>query len=163
MQPMPRRIHVQLAAGTRGKVTAAELRRVARGVMAAQDVAPDVEVEVVLADEATVRDLNRLYRGKDEPTDVLSFAALEGEAFLAAPDEAPSLGEVVICLPVAEAQAAAAGRVVAGEVAHLLTHGLLHLLGYDHEEDEAESRRMKAREDELLASLGYAGQYAHGH
>jgi probable rRNA maturation factor len=163
MQPMPRRIHVQPAAGARGKITAAELRRVARAVLAAENVAPEVEVEVVLADEATVRDLNRLYRGSDEPTDVLSFAAMEGEAFLAAPDEAPSLGEVVICLPVAEAQASLAGRPVAGEVVHLLTHGLLHLLGYDHEEDEAQSRRMKNREDELLASLGYAGQYAHGH
>jgi probable rRNA maturation factor len=160
---MPRTVHVHLTLGSRGAIRAAELRRVARGVLAAEDVAPAVEVEVVLADEATVRELNRLYRGKDEPTDVLSFAALEGEAFQASPDEAPSLGEVVICLPVAEAQATAAGRAVAGEVAHLLIHGLLHLLGYDHEEDEAASQRMKAREDELLALLGYAGQYAHGH
>jgi probable rRNA maturation factor len=160
---MARPVHVQLTAGSRGAITAAELRRVARSVLDAEDVAPAVEVEVVLADEATVRDLNRLYRGRDEPADVLSFAAMEGEAFLSAPDEAPSLGEVVICLPVARAQASAAGRAVKGDLAHLLTHGLLHLLGYDHEEDEAESRRMKAREDELLASLGYAGQYAHGH
>ncbi len=160
---MPRKVHVQLTQGSRGVITAAELRRVTRGVLDAEDVAPAVEVEVALADEATVRDLNRLYRGRDEPADVLSFAALEGEAFLNAPDEAPSLGEIVICLPVAQAQASAAGRGVAGELAHLLTHGLLHLLGYDHEEDEAESQRMKAREDELLAALGYAGQYAHGH
>ena len=160
---MARKVHVQLAPGSRGRITAAELRRVARGVMAAEDVSAAVEVEVVLADEATVRDLNRLYRGKDEPTDVLSFAGMEGEAFMASPEEAPSLGEIVICLPVAESQAQAAGRAVTGEVAHLLTHGLLHLLGYDHEEDEAKSQRMKAREDELLASLGYAGQYAHGH
>ena len=160
---MPRKVHVQLTSGSRGRITAAELRRVARGVMAAEDVAAAVEVEVVLADETTVRELNRLYRGKDEPADVLSFAAMEGEAFTAAPDEAPSLGEVVICLPVAESQASGTGRAVVGEVAHLLTHGLLHLLGYDHEEDEAESQRMKAREDELLASLGHAGQYEHGH
>ena len=159
---MARKIHVQLMPGSRGKITAAELRRVAGSVMAAEGVAPAVEIEVVLADETTVRDLNRLYRGKDEPTDVLSFAAMEGEAFLAAPDEAPSLGEVVICLPIAKAQASDAGRAAAGEVAHLLTHGLLHLLGYDHEED-SESQRMKAREDELLLTLGYKGQYAHGH
>ncbi|HEY7465625.1 MAG TPA: rRNA maturation RNase YbeY [Dehalococcoidia bacterium] len=160
---MPRKVHVQLAAGARGKITAAELRRVARAVLAGEDVALEVEVEVVLADEATVRDLNRLYRGRDEPTDVLSFAAAEGEAFLAAPEEAPSLGEIVICLPVAEAQATAAGRPAAGEVAHLLTHGLLHLLGYDHEDDEAQSQRMQGREDELLSALGYAGLYQHGH
>jgi probable rRNA maturation factor len=158
-----RTVHVQLTRGSRGAITAAELRRIARDVLHGEDVAQAVEVEVVLADEATVRDLNRLYRGRDEPADVLSFAALEGEAFLSAPGEAPSLGEVVICLPLAQLQAADAGRPVAGELAHLLTHGLLHLMGYDHEKDEAESARMKAREDELLASLGYAGQYAHGH
>lgn len=160
---MPRNVHVQLTHGSRGAITAAELRRVARHVLDTEDVAPAVEVEVVLADEATVRELNRLYRGRDEPADVLSFAAMEGEAFLAAPDEAPSLGEVVICLPLAKAQAVEGGRAADGEIAHLLTHGLLHLLAYDHEDDEAESRRMKAREDELLASLGYAGRYAHGH
>jgi len=160
---MPRKVHVQLTAGSRGAITVAELRRVARSVLDAEDVAPAVEVEVVLADEPTVQDLNRLYRGKDEPTDVLSFAAMESEAFLAAPDEAPSLGEVVICLPIAQSQASDAGRAAPGEIAHLLTHGLLHLLGYDHEEDESESQRMKAREDELLTQLGYAGQYAHGH
>ncbi len=160
---MPRKVHVQLTRGSRGSITAFELRRVARSVLDAEDVAQPVEVEVVLADEAAIRDLNRLYRGRDEPADVLSFAAMEGEAFLNAPDEAPSLGEVVLCLPVAQAQASEAGRAVAGELAHLLTHGLLHLLGYDHEDDEAKSQRMKAREDELLASLGYAGQYAHGH
>jgi probable rRNA maturation factor len=160
---MPRRVHVQLTRGSRGVIIAAELRRVARSVLDAEDVATAVEVEVVLADEAAVRDLNRLYRGRDEPADVLSFAAMEGEAFLSAPGEAPSLGEVVICLPLAQSQASAAARPVTGELAHLLTHGLLHLLGYDHEEDEAESARMKAREDELLASLGYAGQYEHGH
>ncbi len=73
-----------------------------------------------------------------------------------------SLGEVVICLPLAEAQAAAAGRPVAGEVAHLLVHGLLHLLGYDHEEAVA-GESMKGREDEVLTALDYAGGYEHGH
>jgi probable rRNA maturation factor len=160
---MSRNVHVQLTHGSRGVISARELRRVATAVLDAEDVAPEVEVEVVLADEASIRDLNRLYRGRDEPADVLSFAAIEGEAFLSAPDEAPSLGEVVICLPVAKAQASEASRAVAGELAHLLAHGLLHLLGYDHEDDDPESTRMKAREDALLSELGYAGQYAHGH
>ena len=140
----------------------AEVRRIARRVMQTESVAVDVGIEVMLADSETVRDLNRLYRGRDEPTDVLSFAAAEGEAFVAAPDEPLSLGEIVVCLPLAESQAAATGREVGGEVAHLLVHGLLHLLGYDHEE-EADGEAMKAREDELLGALGYAGQYEHGH
>jgi probable rRNA maturation factor len=159
---MPRRVPVQVMAGCRGRVTAAELRRVARTVLAAEDVASAVEVEIVLADESTVRDLNRLYRGKDESTDVLSFATREeSEAFVGSPDEAPSLGEVIVCLPVAEAQASRAEREVAGEVAHLEVHGLLHLLGYDHEEAD-DSAKMQAREDDLLTGMGYAGQYAHG-
>jgi len=149
--------------GCRGRVKVAELRRVATTVLSAEDVAPAVEVSIVLADNETVRDLNRLYRGKDEPTDVLSFAALEGEAFVESPEETPTLGEIVVCLPVAEAQASAANRGVEGEVAHLIVHGLLHLLGYDHEDSEEESQRMKAREDELLAGLGYEGGYEHGH
>jgi len=142
---------------------AAEVRRIARHVLDAEDVAPAVEVDIVLADSHTMRELNRLYRGKDEPTDILSFAAHEGEAFIEAPGEVPGLGEIVICLPVAESQAAAAGRPLAGEVAHLLVHGLLHVLGIDHEVSPADEARMQDREDELLTALGYAGQYAHGH
>ncbi len=159
---MKRSIPVRVLPGCRGRLTAGELRRVAALVLEAEQVAPRVEVEVVLADAATVQELNRLYRGSDEPTDVLSFAAHEGEAFLEAPEEAPSLGEVIVCLPVAEAQAAAADRAVSGEVAHLLVHGLLHILGHNHEED-MESKAMRSREDELLANLGYDGAYAHGH
>jgi len=181
-----RRVPVRILPGCRGRVTGAELRRVARYVLNAEGVAPGVEVEVVLADAATVRGLSRLYRGRDEPTDVLSFAsgeeaprkparpeALEepalslskgrGPVFIEPPDAAPSLGEVVICLPVAEAQAQAAGRPVAGAVAHLLVHGLLHLLGYDHEASETDAARMREREEALLWVLGYEGAYKHGH
>ncbi len=143
-------------------MTVAELRRTAQAVLRAEGVARDVGVEVVLADAETVRELNRLYRGREEPTDVLSFAASEGEALIEAPDVPRSLGEVVVCLPVAEAQASAAGRPVRGEIAHLVVHGLLHVLGYDHEAP-ADSRRMKEREDRVLESLGHAGDYEHGH
>ncbi len=156
-------VSVRILPGCRGHIAAPELRRIARAVLAAEDVAADVGLEVALADSATVRELNRLYRGRDEPTDVLSFAAREVEvAFVDGPDEASTLGEVVVCLPVAEAQAAEAGRAVPGEIAHLLVHGILHVLAYDHQA-ATDSAKMKAREDALLASLGYEGQYAHGH
>ena len=175
-----RRVPVRILPGCRGRVTGAELRRVARYVLNAEGVASGVEVEVVIADDATVRGLSRLYRGRDEPTDVLSFSAQEGSSpsllaergpggedgpspFIEPPDAAPSLGEVVICLPVAEAQAQAAGRPVAGAVAHLLVHGLLHLLGYDHEASETDAARMREREEALLWVLGYEGAYKHGH
>ena len=153
---------MQILRGCRGRVTAGELRRIASFVMEREDVARGVEAEIVLADAETVQELNRLYRGRDEPTDVLSFASSEGAFFQESPEEKPSLGEVIVCLPLAEAQAQAAGRAVGGEVAHLLVHGLLHVLGYDHEEP-AEGERMKQREDELLGELGYTGGYEHGH
>jgi probable rRNA maturation factor len=118
---------------------------------------------VAIADGEAVRELNRRYRGRDEPTDVLSFASSDAAvAFPSTPDEAPSLGEVVVCLPVARSQAAEGGRELEGEIVHLVVHGMLHILGYDHEE-AAEGERMKAREDEVLEALGYAGRYRHGH
>jgi probable rRNA maturation factor len=155
-------VAVRFLPGCRGRVAVAELRRVARALLSVEGVAAGTGVEVVLADSDTVQDLNRLYRGRNEPTDVLSFASHEGEAFIDSPEEAPSLGEVVVCLPIAEAQATAGAHPVAGEVAHLLVHGLLHILGYDHEEPD-ESDAMKTREDEILTALSYSGQYAHGH
>jgi probable rRNA maturation factor len=159
---MPRRIPIEIMPGCRGRIAVSELRRIAAHVLDEERVAKNVSAEVVIGDFETVRELNRLYRGRDEPTDVLSFAASEGEAFMDAPDEAPSLGEVIVCLPVAEAQAAAGSRAVTGEIAHLLVHGLLHILGHDHEE-AADGAEMKQREDELLAALGYEGGYEHGH
>jgi probable rRNA maturation factor len=159
---MARKLPVQVLPGCRGRITVAEMRRIASYVMDQEAVAAGVEAEIVLADAATVQELNRLYRGRDEPTDVLSFASSEGPSFQESPEERPSLGEVIVCLPVAEAQANEAGRAVAGEVAHLLVHGLLHILGYDHEEP-ADGELMKQREDELLSLLGYAGGYEHGH
>ena len=179
---MARRVPVRVLPGCRGRIPVGELRRIARHVLDAEGVSPTVELELVLADAATVRELNRLYRGRDEPTDVLSFEGLDdlsplplsasgkgdrgGEVdaipFIEPPDKTPSLGEVIVCLPVAEAQSSARGHRVAGEIAHLIVHGLLHLLGCDHEE-EADSAKMQSREDELLSELGYAGTYEHGH
>ena len=165
---MARNVAIAFLPGTRGRLRAPEVRRIVRRVLDSEAVAPEVEVEVVLADGATVRELNRLYRGKDEDTDVLSFAAHEGEAFLDSPDEAPSLGEVIVSVPFVERQVAAARQsgasiTVEGQLAHLLVHGLLHLLGLDHERGESEEVQMRDKEERLLESLGYAGQYAHGH
>jgi probable rRNA maturation factor len=152
----------------RGRIRAPEVRRIARHVLNARRVAPKVEAGIVLADDATVRNLNRLYRGKDEDTDVLSFAAQEGEAFPDSPDESPSLGEVVVSVPFVERQVAALAAVgstatVAGQLSHLLVHGLLHVMGLDHEAGEAEAEEMAGLEERLLSELGYDGLYVHGH
>ena len=157
-----RKLPIRILPGCRGRIPAAELRRIASYVLDAENVAKPVEAEIVLGDAATVQELNRLYRGLDEPTDVLSFAASEGGFFQVSPEETPSLGEVIVCLPVAEAQATASGRAVSGEIAHLVVHGLLHILGHDHE-DPSQGAEMKDREDAFLTALGYAGGYEHGH
>ncbi len=131
-------------------VDRSRLATIARRVLAAEVVAT-AELGVVITDDETVCDLNRRYAGLDEATDVLSFSLREGEEFVAAPDSVRRLGEVVISYPTAARQATEHGRPVEAEIAHLLVHGTLHLLGYDHAEPEAE-RRMRAREEELLGA-----------
>ena len=105
-----------------------------------------VELSVALVDDATIRGLNKEYRGYDKPTDVLAFALREGEAFAAVADE--PIGDVIISVPTAARQATKARRALLDEVTMLLGHGILHLLGYDHA-TKAEEIVMKAKTAEL--------------
>ena len=148
------RIDVRIASPFRAAVRAAWLGAIARQVLAADSVAAPAHVGIVVADDETVRELNQRFLGLDEPTDVLSFglAAADGSPFALPPEEEASLGEVVIAYPTAFRQAEEAGRPIEAEVAHLLVHGLLHLLGYDHERSEDEGA-MRRREEEILAGL----------
>lgn len=111
--------------------------------------APKAELTVVLTGDARVRTLNRQYRGMDKPTDVLSFAAEEQV------DEEgnPYLGDVIISVPRARAQAAAAGHSLPAELQLLAVHGALHLLGHDHAQP-AQRRKMWAAQDAILSQLG---------
>ena len=130
-------------------VRAADVRRDARRLLALLDEA-DAELSIALVNDAEIHRLNRDYRRKDAPTDVLAFAMREG----AHADVHPGvLGDVVISLDTAARQAAARGIGVAEEVRMLLAHGLLHLLGYDHERSPAEARRMFGKQRALLARL----------
>lgn len=97
-----------------------------------------------------MRTLNRRYRGKDRPTDVLSFPMREGR-FSRVRKEL--LGDIVICVPAAARQARSAGGTLREEIDRLLVHGLLHLLGYDHERGGREARRMEAREQSMREEL----------
>ncbi len=128
------------------------LAAIALGVLVAEGT-PAAELSVTVTDDETVRGLNREYAGEDAITDVLSFSQREGEEFVGAPGSVPPLGEVVIAYPQATRQAEERERSVEEEVARLLIHGTLHLLGYDHAEAE-EERRMRAREEELLGAIG---------
>lgn len=104
----------------------------------------------VVEDEA-IRALNRDYRGIDQPTDVLSFPMREGADIAAAPDG--FLGDIVLSLQRAEAQAAAYGHSLLREVTFLTVHGALHLLGYDHMEEGA-AAGMFAKQEEILTEMG---------
>lgn len=112
------------------------------------------ELTVSLVDDVEMHRLNREYRQKDRPTDVLAFALREGPRI--AGDEAV-LGDVVISLETAARQAREHAVPTAHEVRTLLIHGVLHLLGYDHERSAAEARRMKAMERRLLEHLRCGG------
>ena len=117
---------------------------------------PDDELSVVLVSDAAIRRLNRDWRGKDAPTDVLSFAMSEGEFGDVNPGGV--LGDVIISVETAERQAATRAEELGGaaygideELAFLLVHGVLHLLGHDHE-DEEDAREMEAQELVLFAA-----------
>ncbi len=120
----------------------------AQALLRATDLA-DAELSLLLCDDAFIHTLNRDYRGKDAPTDVLAFAQREGEG--ADPDD-EILGDVVISIPTATRQAEARGHSTAREIQVLLVHGFLHLLGYDHGDDEEEAE-MEAAATKLLAGL----------
>ncbi len=92
--------------------------------------------------------LNRQYRGRDHPTDVLAFATREAKG-----PASPLLGDVVISLDAAGRQSAADGRPIEQELAVLLVHGILHLVGFDHERGAREARRMQRKERSILKSL----------
>lgn len=101
--------------------------------------------------DRAMRTLNRRYRGKDRPTDVLSFSFREGAFPQVQPD---LLGDIVIAVPVAERQARERGHSLRREIERLLVHGVLHLAGYDHEQNEAAALRMRRKELQLLSTLG---------
>ncbi|WP_323944246.1 rRNA maturation RNase YbeY [Aeromonas caviae] len=114
---------------------------------------PEAEVTVRLVDEAESRELNHTYRGKDKPTNVLSFP------FEAPPGlELPLLGDLVICRQVVEAEAVEQGKPLMAHWAHMVVHGSLHLLGYDHIEDE-EAEEMEQLERDIMQELGFADPY----
>ncbi|WP_439859807.1 rRNA maturation RNase YbeY [Pseudomonas sp. MBLB4136] len=120
----------------------------------------DSELTIRLVDETEGRELNSTYRHKDYATNVLSFPAdlpdgPDGEPLL----DIPLLGDLVICAPVVAREAGEQGKSLEAHWAHLVIHGCLHLLGYDHIE-EAEAEEMEALERTLLAELGHPDPYA---
>lgn len=114
----------------------------------------EIALRLVGADEG--RALNQRYRGRDAPTNVLAFPAevLPGLP----PDALGELGDLVVCMPVLQQEAAAQGKTVLAHFAHLVVHGTLHLAGLDHD-DEREAATMEALEREIMQELGFADPY----
>ncbi len=144
------------------------LERIAASTLAQESERAADYLSIVIADDETVRDLNRQHRGLDENTDVLSFSfEHEGEyygddkstpersdnsEFIVPPGQSVGLGEVIISYPQVTRQAEEAGHTTKRELALMLVHGILHLLGYDHMEPDEEAE-MKAKEANILAQV----------
>ena len=125
------------------------LERAAQAALEHESQASESELTIVLTDDARLHDLNRAYLGIDAPTDVLSFPASETDPETGA----QYLGDILISVPRAQAQANAAGHPLESEVQLLVVHGVLHLLGHDHAQAEEKARMWKAQAV-ILARLG---------
>ena len=143
--------------GLAGKWDEARIRTLVRAIVARE--LPEAQHAVIslhLVGDDTIRALNREHRGKDVHTDVLSFPLPDpnGMRFVLPPDQPAHLGDVVVSLPRAAEQAHDFGHSLDREIGYLVAHGVLHVLGYDHEE-EADRRRMRQKEEEALRPLGF--------
>ena len=139
----------------------------ARAAEAAAFVAPELanprlSASLVFTDDAEIHDLNSQWRGKDKPTNVLSFPMLERADLLALPADGPPvlLGDIVLALETCAREAAEKGVPLTDHAAHLIVHGLLHLAGHDHETSAEDATAMEALETKALARMGIADPYA---
>ncbi len=144
-------INVQFAVSAEGVPLADDISRWVRQALPAEQSHAELTVRVV--DEAEITALNREYRGKEGATNVLSFPYVD------MPGVATDLlGDVVICAPVVASEAVTQNKPLEAHWAHMVVHGVLHLVGFDHQLD-TEAQQMENRETELLTSLGYAAPY----
>ncbi len=151
-------INVLFGKGLKDCLEVSWLKAIAEQVLVSEHANPGAEMGLVIASQEKVRQLNKIYLGEDEPTDVLAFSMLEEGAtadllsFTTPPDGIAHLGEVIISYPQAVKQAGEHCHSVKKEVAILIIHGVLHLLGYDHDTLKPK-RKMSAREAAILNSV----------
>ena len=145
-------LDLQLATEAGDLPDEAQLRRWVE--LALRQRTADSELTIRLVDAEEGQELNRTYRHKDYATNVLSFPAEVPDGLL----DIPLLGDLVICVPVVEREAREQNKALEAHWAHLVIHGCLHLLGYDHIDDE-EAEEMEGLERQLLAELGYPDPY----
>ncbi len=153
-------INVLIDEGLEERLEVKWLQSVAEQALVAQGVSSDAELGLVIASQERMRELNRCYLGKDEPTDVLSFSMLPAKEapeagfspFVTPPDGVLHLGEIIISYPQAVMQAEERKHSIKRETAILIIHGVLHLLGYEDERPELK-QQMTAREKEILSHI----------
>ncbi len=116
---------------------------------------PEAEISVTFSNDERIRQLNAEWRGKDAPTNVLSFPAISGTRF----DSSPLLGDVVLAYETIDREARVDGKQFTDHTAHLVIHGLLHLVGYDHE-SEIDAVKMESTESRIMIGLGYPDPWA---
>lgn len=146
-------LDIQIVLDFVAQIDEVQLRHLVETSLRAAGLSGTVELSLTLTDDAAVQRLNWEFRGVDAPTDVLSFPLLSPEEspFVPPPDGILHLGDVVVSYQRAVAQAADYGHSVRRELGYLTVHGILHLLGYDHE-STADKQRMRAREEVILTA-----------
>jgi probable rRNA maturation factor len=149
-------LRIRVSRATAARPDRRRLREVALAALGGEGMTGRATLSLHLVDDAEIARLNRRHRGIDRPTDVLSFSLVDRrveQSFVLPPGEVRELGDVVISFPRVVSQAAEYGHSVERELAYLMVHGLLHVLGYDHEV-ESEQLDMRAREEAALAQVG---------
>jgi probable rRNA maturation factor len=153
-------LKLDLARGTRAWAPArARMNHWAAAALGRQGEGREIAVRVVAARES--QQLNKLWRGKDKPTNVLSFPAPPALKHPAArlPDTSLPLGDLVICAAVVREEAQRFGKKLEAHWAHMVVHGTLHLAGYDHERNERDRLKMERREISVLKTFGFGNPY----
>ncbi|WP_035060523.1 rRNA maturation RNase YbeY [Andreprevotia chitinilytica] len=148
------KLSLQIASDAKGLPAKSEFKTWAEAALQAGVKQAEITVRIVDAEEGQT--LNRDYRGKDYATNVLTFTFDED---MPAIEGMPLLGDLVLCAPVVEREAAEQGKPLANHYGHLIVHGVLHLQGYDHIEDD-EADEMEALETKILATFGITDPYA---
>lgn len=162
MPESPYDIAIEVEDGFEGRADVAALEALIAQALGDEGVEDGTGLALVIAGDELLHSLNREHRGVDAPTDVLSFGAEEGEEIPLGEDQPRYVGDIVISVETAARQASEAGIALDAELAHIVLHGVLHLLGWDHEtpEDDAE---MKAREERVLGPEIHARGVSHDH
>ena len=150
-------LHIDFSAVNISPVVGLELKSTVRTAIEAalryEEFYRDAEVSVTFCDNEHIRSLNAEYRGKDAPTDVLSFPIYEKGEVYSTPDVPVTLGDIVISTERAEVQAKEIGNTFLEEVSFLTVHSVLHLLGYDHETSEKDEDDMFSRQKEIVRQI----------